>query len=181
VGLRRFCPCSHRKKDDLQTVNKIIDETPQKLRGFVRIELASNCEATTQAETLDLLASARKDLEKADPSQSVHWYLALVRVYAKASPDAALEVLSQTVAAINKDSKEHKTECSTTASNPGVLSTQGLLNDYQLPATLLETDEAGVLNAIRSVQRANIRAALRLQLLTATLGSTAKAHQEGRQ
>ena len=44
-----------------------------------------------------------------------------------------------------------------------------LLNDYALPARLLETDEAGVLNAIRSVQRANIRASLRLQLLTAIL------------
>ena len=71
-----------------------------------------------------------------------------MRVYAKASPDAALEVLSQTVAAINKDSKEHITKCRTTASNPEVLSTRGLLNHYQLLATLHETDEAGVLNAI---------------------------------
>ncbi|HJP95184.1 MAG TPA: hypothetical protein VJ875_24750, partial [Pyrinomonadaceae bacterium] len=166
--------CSHRKKDDLQTVNKIIDDTPQKLRGFVRITLASNCEATTPAETLDLLASARKDLEKVDPSQQAHWYLALMRVYAKVSPEAALEVLSQTIAAINDTSKERQIDCKTTASNPPVLSTWQLQRDYEIPTTLLETDEGGVLNAIKSVQPADIRAALRLQLLTMILDQQQK-------
>jgi hypothetical protein len=77
-------------------------------------------------------------------------------------------VLSQAVAAINRSPKDQKDNCPGSF-NPTALSHPLMLDRYKLPATLLEADEAGVLSSIRSVQASDIRAALRLQMLAASL------------
>ena len=163
--------CGYRKSENFQTMNKVIDDTPLKLRGFVRTFLASNCEAfTSQAEKIALMESARKDLERAEIPDRPRWFMSLVRVYIKFSLETAPEVLTQAVASINRAPSLGKDECPTIM-KPTVLSHPILLDQYKLPATLLEADEARVLNTIRSVQPHDIRAALRLQLLAAALES----------
>lgn len=161
--------CKYRTNDDFSGMNKVIDNTPPNLRAFVRIVL-SDCEAlSSQEEKLNLLASARKELEKAEPSQQSIWYMTLVRKYAKQSPDTAPEIISQAVLAINRAAKEQKYECPTSTTTPTVLGNQILLDQHKLPASLMDVDEAGVLDTISSVQPADSRAAFRLQLLRATL------------
>jgi hypothetical protein len=150
-------------------MNKVIDNTPAGLRAFARMGLAG-CEAlNNQDEIVDLLESTRRDLERADPLKQPLWYMTLVRIYVKKSAERAPEVFFQAVTAINRAVKERKDECPASTTTPTVLSNQILLDQYKLPVSVMEADEAGVLDAISSIQPADIRAALRLHLLSATL------------
>ncbi|HEX5875734.1 MAG TPA: hypothetical protein VFY60_13900 [Pyrinomonadaceae bacterium] len=161
--------CKYRTNDDFAGMNKIIDSTPINLRALARMALAS-CEAVNNEEELtNLLESARKDLERADPSNQPMWYMNLVKIHTKRSLATAPEIFFQAVTAINRAAKERKDECPTSTTDPTVLSNQILLDQYKLPVSVMEEDEAGVLDAISSIQPGDIRAALRLNLLKAVL------------
>ena len=150
-------------------MNKVIDNTPINLRAFARMALTSCDAVNNEEEMTNLLESARKDLEKADPLQQPLWYMTLVRIYTKKSSDTAPEVFFQAVTAINRVAKERKDECPTSTTTPTVLSNQILLDQYKLPVSVMDADEPGVLHAISTIQPADIRAALRLNLLKAIL------------
>jgi hypothetical protein len=122
-----------------------------------------------QEERINLLESARQDLERADPLEQPTSYMSLVRIYTRTSSDTAPEVFFQAVTAINRAAKERKDECPTSTITSTVLSNQMLLDLYTLPVSVMDADEAGVLHAISTIQPADIRAALRLNLLKAIL------------
>ena len=158
--------CVHRKAEDLTAMREVIEKTPSNLRAFVRMSIVSTCGSfLTNSETAELLEFARRDLEKVPAKEQSAWYFALVRRFAKFSPDVAPAVLNEAVSAINRMRNNEPGDCSTFENISRVLTNQILMNQYTLPISLLESDEFGVSGAITSIERADIRAAVRLQLL----------------
>jgi hypothetical protein len=162
--------CTHRKNDNLPAMAKVIGATPANLRAFARISVVTQCESAMQnAEVIEQLESARRDLERAPVSQRPTSYFALVRRYARFSPSTAPAVLNEAVAAVNRVISDNPEDCSAGESLGRVLTNQLLINQYQLPVTLLEADEAGVTSAIGAIQPGDKRVAVRLELLRAVM------------
>jgi hypothetical protein len=161
--------CKYRTNNDLPGMNKVIDNTPLNLRAFARMVIALCKAVNNQEERINLLESARQDLERADPLEQPTSYMTLVRIYTRTSSDTAPEVFFQAVTAINRAAKERKDECPTSTITSTVLNNQMLLDLYKLPVSVMDADEPGVLHAISTIQPADIRAALRLNLLKAIL------------
>jgi hypothetical protein len=162
--------CVYLKSDNQSSLMKVTEATPSNLRAFVSISLAMNCtNGIDSVKVLELLEAGRKELEKATVSQQVVWYLTLVQLYTKLSPSAAPDILSQAIAAVNRRRQEKTDDCTSDQSFSFVLSNEIVLSAYKLPTALLETDEFGVRYALGSIQPADVRVAMRLDLLKGTL------------
>ena len=163
--------CFRLSSGDRTGMNNAVQGTPANLRAFVNISLASTCKAVSEeAQTLELVTAARRELSKADKSLQPDSYLSLVRLYARILPSEAPAVLAEAVSAINRSSERKNDECPDGQAVSRVLTTALLFKRFSLPAAMLEADELGVRSAIGSVQAKDKRAAIRLQLLAAALG-----------
>jgi hypothetical protein len=172
--------CVYLKSDNQSSLVKVTEATPANLRAFVHISLAMNCaNGIDPVKVMELLEAGKKELEKATIPQQVVWYLTLVRLYVKLSPSAAPGALSQAIAALNRRKQEKSDDCASDQSFRFVLSNQIVLTAYKLPTALLEADEFGIRYALGSIQPADVRFAMRLDLLKGTLeqrrGSAKKA------
>lgn len=162
--------CVYLKSGNQSSLIKVTEATPSNLRGFVHISLAMNCAAGIDPiKVLELLEAGRKELEKATVSQQMVWYLTLVQLYAKLSPSAAPGALSQAISAVNRRKQERSEDCASDQSFRFVLSNEIVLRAYKLPPSLLEADEFGVRYALGSIQPADVRFGMRLNLLKGTL------------
>lgn len=163
--------CSRLSNGDQTGMNSVVQGTPANLRAFVNISLASTCKAASEeAQILELMTAARRELGKADKSSQADSYLSLVRLYARISPSEAPAVLAEAVSAINRSSERKNDECTDGQEVSRVLTTALLFKRFSLPASILAADDLGVRSAIGSVQAIDERAAMRLQLLAAALG-----------
>lgn len=164
--------CAFLKGDDLPSMMRTVDNSPPPLKPLVRLTIVSEClTPTSSINPIELLGPARSELDNAPASKKPSWYLNMVRLYAKYSPSVAPAVLTEAVAAINR-SNETKRDCSSTGTGASVFSNALFANSYKIPATLLEKDDLGVRYALSSVQPADKRAMLRLQLLKDVLTQT---------
>ncbi|HEX6044105.1 MAG TPA: hypothetical protein VFZ22_06420 [Pyrinomonadaceae bacterium] len=161
--------CASRKFDNLQGTQRVIDDTPSSLRAPVRIALVLNCDSFTSSEVIQFLSAARSELQKTQASEQFRWSLSLVRLYGKHVPESAPAVLLEAVNYLNRGSKDTSDFCGSPVNRPTILTSQLLLNQYKLPASLWDLDEAGMLNAVGLVERSEEKAALRLNLITVAL------------
>lgn len=162
--------CSRLSTGDVTGMNSVVQATPANLRAFVNISLASTCKAASEeAQILELMTAARRELGKADKSTQADSYLSLVRLYARISPSEAPAVLAEAVSAINRSSERKNDECTNGHEVSRVLTTALLFKRFSLPASIMSADDLGVRSAIGSVQAIDERAAMRLQLLAAAL------------
>lgn len=161
----------HLRRGDRSMMHRVINDTPPHLRPSVQISVAAELAKKDGAAAKQLLDQARSALAKSDSARDPHLYLALVHLYAALDPHDALASFQDAVKAMNGAESSGRTDNG--GDNAEVeaspLSDDALMSRYNLPASLLSTDEAGVRHAIASINSPARRAALRLRLLDGVL------------
>ncbi|HKR02317.1 MAG TPA: hypothetical protein VJT09_16695 [Pyrinomonadaceae bacterium] len=157
------------KQNDHPAMQKVIDATPVNLRPLVKIVVAKYLAANGDvARAIELFREGRNGLASADVPNKHLWYPILVDLYVKHLPTDAPEVFREMVTAINRVEQPKST------SSQDAEATSGIGDLWQseplkIPASILEVDELGVLQATSSIQSPTDRARVRLAILSACL------------
>jgi hypothetical protein len=167
----------HLRRGDRSMVQRVINDTPPHLRPSVQISVAAELTKKDGPAAKQLLDQARAALTKADSARDPHLYLSLVHLYAPLDPHDALASFQEAVKVMNKAEQASGAgdDGGDAAAGISPLSDDALLAQYNLPASLLSADEAGVRQAIASVNSPTHRAAMRLRLLNGVLAQLSAA------
>lgn len=166
--------CTYRKTENFQALHRVIDATPPSLRPIAQIVAAMNCDSFSPTELLELMDAARSNMKRVEGADQGMWFLSLVRLYGKLAPETTPLVLSEATAILNRNTSKKVDVCGSAVFEPTVLTSQIVLNQYRLPASLMESDFVGTRQAVRSVERTDIRVALQLNLVIAALAEQRK-------
>jgi hypothetical protein len=160
----------HLRRGDRSEIQRIIAATMSSLRPFVQISIANElANKGDRTSAMEFLKEARKGMALSFPPYRVDGYMSLVRRYAELDPSDALNVLNETVKAINAEEQPKEDENLFAYSKINALSNDLLLQLFKLPVALFEIDDMGVKEAIASIHRPIKRSAIRLNLLSASL------------
>lgn len=157
------------KQNDHPAMQKVIDATPVNLRPLVEIAVSKYLAANGDvARAIELFREGRNGLARADVPNKHLWYPTLVYLYVKHLPADAPEVFREMVTAINRveQSKSPSSQDAEAAAGIGDLWQS---DPIKIPASILEIDELGVLQATSSIQSPADRARVRLAILGACL------------
>ena len=152
------------RRGDRASMNRIIYGTPAHLRPSVQMSAAAELLKSDAAAATQLLNEARAALARSSSPQDFATHLALARLYAALNQPDALLALADAVKAMNQGGDARGAEAETP-----LLSNDLLLGLYRMPAALLEMDDAGVRQMIAAADSPARRAAMRLNLLAASL------------
>lgn len=155
------------KAGDRQTVRKVLDAVPPKLRAYSLLYFLDQlAESKPRDFPTELLGEARLLLTKYEsPEAAPHLWMSLVRHHAAYLPADGPLVLNEAVAAINRWTR-------TRPKGAGEKSRE--FPEYpwtgtNLPVALVEADEPGVTSAVANIDDRLMRAWARLGLLKALL------------
>jgi hypothetical protein len=164
-----FAAASHLRAGNRSAMHKVIAATPSRLRAYVQIALArALLEASDRDSAFELLSAARQGLAESTGQEVINSYFSLLNHYENLMPVETLSVLNEAVKAINRSEKSDP-KPSAGLQSETLLSNDILVRQYKLPLTLMERDELGIRGAISSVEPATTRAAMRLNLIEASL------------
>jgi hypothetical protein len=154
------------KSGDVSMMHLVINAVPADLQPFAKIAFVGRLPSPRSREsdpTLTFLDEAREGLRRSTVSEAekCSWYLGLLRLTVKYQPAQAAAVLKETVAALNRVG-DRKGKGDGTADDRAHL--VGSISK-SLPSSLLEMDEYAVREAVASINAADIRAEVRLELL----------------
>lgn len=149
------------QRDDIPAIDRIIHDTPPRLRAFVEIMVAGEMESSRYKEkAVELLQNARRNLSKATDA-SLDWYLSLLRRYVKLMPQEATLVLEDLVKSLNRtDAKRDEDNSKNSVFN---------LTPVELPTILLENDLAQVRSIIAKINVKATRLRFTLSILECQL------------
>jgi hypothetical protein len=157
------------KQNDHTAMQKVIDATPVNLRPLVKVVVSKYLAANRDvAKAIELFREGRNGLTRPDVPNKHLWYPTLIALYVKHLPTDAPEVFREMVAAINRIEQSKSTSSQDAEAAPGI---GGLWQSepLKIPASILEVDELGVLQATSSIQSPTDRARVRLAILGACL------------
>jgi hypothetical protein len=158
------------KAGDVSMMHLVINAVPADLQPLAKIAFVDKLPSPRKREadpTLEFLEEAREGLRRSTASEAdkCGWYLGLLRLTAKYQPTQATAVLKETVASLNgvgePDGKN----------DGGADGRANLVASFStsLPASLLEMDEYAVRESVASIKATDIRAGVRLGLVSACL------------
>jgi hypothetical protein len=159
----------HLKHDDFAGMRSVIGAVPAGLRAASQISVAYQAPQQKYDDLIiGLLQEARENLPKADmtSAEKGQWYFPLLRLYAKFLPDNAFAVFKETIAALNRIERAKPDK---ELSDPGKSELVDAQSTYDLPLSLLESDEFAFLGAVSSIESPTRRAKIRLELLSRSL------------
>ena len=156
------------KQNDYPAMQKVIDATPVNLRPLVEIVVSKYLAANGDvARAIELFREGRNGLASADVPNKHLWYPTLVQLYVKHLPTDAPGVFREMVTALNR--VEQKSTSSQDAEAVSGIGELWQSDPIKIPASILEVDEVGVLQATSSIQSPSDRARVRLAILGACL------------
>jgi hypothetical protein len=166
---------------DASKMHEVINATPEDMQPFAKIAFVGRLpEKRDQAidPTLEFLSEARKGLDKSavPDSEKCTWYLGLLRLTVKYQPTDATAVLKETVDALNHASEKEATELHGDARSAFL---QSISRNF--PASLMEMEEYAVKDAIAHIDSTDVRAQVRLDLLSACLARLRNLKQANKQ
>jgi hypothetical protein len=168
----------HLKNDDFAGMRRIIEAVPAGLRVASQISLAYQAPPQKYGDLIiGLLQEAREGLPKADMTNAEkgQWYLPLLKLYAKFLPVDAFAVFKEMIAALNRTERATPTT-DKNLSEPGKSELANTQSTYDLPLSLLETDQFAFLGAITSIESPTRRAKIRLELLSSSLSQRKRSN-----
>lgn len=158
------------KAGDVSMMHLVVNAAPADLQPFVKLALVTKLPSPRKKEadpTLAFLDEAREGLRRSaiPEADKCGWYIGLLRLTVKYQPAQATAVLKETVAALNGVGEPKGKD------DGGSDERANLVGSFSknLPASLLEIDEYAVREAVASINAADIRAGVRLELLGACL------------
>lgn len=157
------------KQNDHTAMQKVIDAAPANLRPLIEITVAKYLAANGDvARAIEFFGKGRNGLARPDVPNKHLWYPTLVDLYVKHLPTDAPEVFREMVTAINRVEQSKPTSSQGAEAAPGI---GGVWQSepLKIPASILEVDELGVLQATSSIQSPTNRARVRLAILSACL------------
>ncbi len=156
----------HITHDDFSGAHRVIAATPASLRATAQIGVAYELppKESNRPLAIELIQAAREGLAKSDLpiAEKATWSIVLLGLYARLLPADAFAVLKETVTVLNR----------IPSGEPGDTDSSELANTqalYNLPVSMLESDEFAFLGAVSSVESPTKRARMRLELLSASL------------
>jgi hypothetical protein len=169
----------HFKAGDRQTLRRVLDAVPPKLRAYALIHFLNELsESKPRDFPAELLGEARLLLSKYEgPEAPPYLWMSLVRLHAAYLPADGPRVFNEAVAGVNRWGRTRPA---------GAAEKSHESPDYpwsatNLPVALVEADEPGVTSAVASIDDRLMRAWARLGLLKALLEKRqAEARTEGR-
>lgn len=158
------------RRGDRSEMQRIIAATMSPLRPFVQISIAEELATKgDRAGAIEYLKEARNGMTLSFAPYRVDGSMSLVRRYAELDPAEALNVLNEAVKAINTEEQPNEDESLFAYARINALSNDLLLQLLKLPVTLFEVDDTGVKDAVAAIKLPVRRAAIRLNLLNASL------------
>jgi hypothetical protein len=158
------------KSGDVSMMHLVINAVPADLQPFAKIAFVGRLPSPRKREmdpAPEFLDEAREGLRRSAVSEAEKcgWYLGLLKLTVKYQPAQATAVLKETVASLNGVG-EQKGKLDGGADERANLVAS---ISKSLPASLLEMDEYAVREAVASIAANDIRAEVRLGLLSASL------------
>jgi hypothetical protein len=157
----------HFKAGDRQTVRRVLDAVPPKLRAYALIHFLNDlAESKPRDFPAELLGEVRLLLSRYEgPEAPPYLWLSLVRLYATYLPADGPRVFNEAVAGLNRWGRTRPA---------GAAEKSHEFPEYPWAATnlhvaLVEADEPGVTNAVAAIDDRLMRAWARLGLLKALL------------
>lgn len=162
---------AHLRRSDRPAMHRIIADTPAHLRAYVQMSVAAELVKKDGPAATQLLNEARTAIAKTGSPQDFGSYLLLVRLYAALNQPDALPALGDAIKAMNQAERSPRggSPADEVEAQMPLLSNNLMLGRYALPVSLLELDDVGVRQTLASVDSPTRRAAIRLNLLGASL------------
>lgn len=138
------------KEKDFTNVYRIINNTPKSIRSIVQAGVARELKREDKALAISLLDESKKGLDSFDvePKDKANLYLFLVSQYVEVAPYEAINVLRETVEAVNKSDEKNPNNKPTEDYAP-------LKETISIPVSLFEIDEIATMQILSSIKTEN--------------------------
>lgn len=152
------------KNDNLSGAYRIINKTPKKLRPSIQSGLAKEFKDEDKALAIQMLDSARKDLDtfEINSKDKAAFLIYLVKQYAEIAPYETMNVFNEIITAVNKADAENP-------ENARVKDFAPFSDSILIPILILEENEFSTMKLLSEIDSTNSRIRFRLGFLEQSL------------